>query len=88
MDNVLAEKWYIPVKQDEALGVCLNSAIKLAQENKLETNNECKKFIDTIVPEAFRKVIIIESSNDSFFFIKFYYYYLVTKYIICCFMAT
>jgi hypothetical protein len=30
--NVLADKWYIPVKLDEALGVCLISAIKFAQE--------------------------------------------------------
>ena len=31
-DNILVDKWYIPVKVDEALGVCLTSAIKLAQE--------------------------------------------------------
>jgi hypothetical protein len=32
VNNVLANKWYIPVKLDEALGICLTSAIKLAQE--------------------------------------------------------
>jgi ubiquitin carboxyl-terminal hydrolase 9/24 len=63
-DNVLAEKWYIPVKQEEAFGVCLTAAINLAQENKLETVDECKRFIENIVPEAFRKVNFIK-----FFFI-------------------
>ena len=56
MDNVLADKWYIPVKQDEALGICLTAAIHLAKENQLETIVECKRFIESIVPEAFRKV--------------------------------
>ena len=31
-NNVLVNKWYIPVKLDEALGICLTSAIKLSQE--------------------------------------------------------
>ncbi len=60
MDNVLAEKWYIPVKSDEALGVCLIAAINLAQENKLEMVAECKRFVENIVPEAFRKVILLK----------------------------
>ncbi|CAM2715589.1 unnamed protein product [Rotaria socialis] len=55
-DKVLAEKWYIPVKQDEALGVCLIAAIKIAQEGKPEDNPDCKKFIEDIVPEAFYKL--------------------------------
>ena len=32
VNNALADKWYIPVKQDEALGVCLLAAVRLAQE--------------------------------------------------------
>jgi hypothetical protein len=59
--NVLADKWYIPVKLDEALGVCLISAIKFAQEGKIDTNMECKEFVETIVPEAFRKLITTQS---------------------------
>ncbi|CAF1334234.1 unnamed protein product [Rotaria sp. Silwood1] len=55
-ENILVDKWYIPVKLDEALGVCLTAAIKLAQEGKLDTNAECKQFIETIVPEAFQKL--------------------------------
>jgi hypothetical protein len=31
-ENVLVDKWYIPVKLDEALGICLTAAIKLSQE--------------------------------------------------------
>ncbi len=37
-DNVLVDKWYIPVKLDEALGLCLTSAIKLAQEGNAKNN--------------------------------------------------
>ncbi|CAF2555925.1 unnamed protein product [Rotaria sp. Silwood2] len=59
--NVLVDKWYIPVKSEEALGVCLTAAIKLAQEGKLDTNVECKQFIETIVPEAFRKLQTTQS---------------------------
>ena len=75
LDNVLVEKWYIPVKQDESLGVCLTAAISLAQngrnrlvnnslfivflfKGKLDSNADCKRFIEDIVPEAFRKVRI------------------------------
>jgi hypothetical protein len=72
LDNVLTEKWYIPVKQDEAFGICLTAAITLAQENKLDTVVECKKFIETIVPEAFRKVNII---RNFFLFIFIYFSY-------------
>lgn len=77
MDNVLAEKWYIPVKQDEAFGLCLIAAINLAQENKLDTVVECKQFIENIVPEAFQKVnILAKKKTFSSLFI------LVTKYFI------
>ncbi len=31
-ENVLVDKWYIPVKLDEAFGICLTSAVKLAEE--------------------------------------------------------
>ncbi|CAF0746169.1 unnamed protein product [Rotaria sp. Silwood1] len=55
-DKVLAEKWYIPVKQDEALGVCLTAAIKIAQEGKIEENADCKRFVENIVPDAFYKL--------------------------------
>ena len=71
-ENALAAKWYIPVKLDEAFGVCLTAAVKLAQEGNpidhsydlkfrpfsgnLEKHRECKEFVDIIVPEAFHKV--------------------------------
>ncbi|CAM4859019.1 unnamed protein product [Rotaria socialis] len=60
-DNILVDKWYIPVKLDEALGICLTSTIKLVQEGKLDVNTECKEFIETIVPEAFRKLLTTDS---------------------------
>ncbi|CAF1161817.1 unnamed protein product [Adineta ricciae] len=59
--NILVDKWYIPVKLDEALGICLTAAIKLAQEGTLDTNADCKQFIETIVPEAFRKLQTTQS---------------------------
>jgi hypothetical protein len=73
-ENVLVGKWYIPIKTDEAVGVCLISATEFAKQGmarkknvfdcikmicfsgKLETNVECKEFVEKIVPEAFRKV--------------------------------
>ncbi|CAF0766785.1 unnamed protein product [Adineta steineri] len=61
IDNVLVEKWYIPVKQDEPFGVCLSAAIDLAQNGKLDTNPDCKQFIETIIPEALRKLQNTES---------------------------
>jgi len=85
LDNVLTEKWYIPVKQDEAFGICLTAAITLAHENKLDTVVECKKFIETIVPEAFRKVNIIRNISYTFLYFRSI---LVTKYSISLFMAT
>ncbi|CAF1331847.1 unnamed protein product [Adineta steineri] len=60
-NNVLVDKWYIPVKLDEALGACLTSAIILAQEGQLDSNVECKEFIEKIVPEAFRKLQTTQS---------------------------
>jgi sulfopyruvate decarboxylase TPP-binding subunit len=32
LDNVLGENWFIPVKQDEELGICLTAAIDLAKQ--------------------------------------------------------
>ena len=34
-ENILVDKWYIPVKLDEALGLCLTAAIHLAEEGTL-----------------------------------------------------
>ncbi|CAF0728964.1 unnamed protein product [Didymodactylos carnosus] len=55
-ENVLADKWYIPCKADEALGLCLIAATNLAQQGLADLNDDCKHFIDIIVPDAFRKL--------------------------------
>ena len=53
LDNVLVEKWYIPVKQEEPLGVCLNAAIHLAQEGMGLSTKSCGKlFILSLFPQA------------------------------------
>lgn len=100
-ENALTKKWYIPVKADEALGVCLTAAIKLAQEGKhcsienfisdfffrqgnLEKHNECKEFIDIIVPEAFEKVDINRWDYSAIILA----FFLVTNNSISLFMAT
>jgi len=56
-ETVLAEQWFIPVKQDESLAICLNAAIQFAAEGQSETNVDCEKFIETILPEVFKKLI-------------------------------
>ncbi|CAF1028510.1 unnamed protein product, partial [Didymodactylos carnosus] len=63
MEKVLSDKWYIPCKVDESLGVCLVAATKLTHEGLANLNEDCKSFIDIIVPDAFRKLQNTPSVN-------------------------
>lgn len=56
--NILADKWFIPVKLDEPLGLCMQSAIQMVEKGQLNQSTDCQQFIETIIPEAFRKVKI------------------------------
>ena len=64
-NNILADKWFIPVKLDEPLGLCLQSAILIVEQGQFNESVECQQFIDTIVPEAFRKVKIAASIREE-----------------------
>ena len=54
--RVHADNWSIPVKRGESLGRCLQVAIRMAQENVLEKDEHCKKFLSRTLPESFEKV--------------------------------
>ena len=55
--RVFQDNWSIPYKRDESLGKCLVAATKLAAEGLLEQDENCKKFIDRVLPEAFKKLL-------------------------------
>ena len=55
--RVFQDNWSIPYKRDESLGKCLVAAEKLAREGLLEQDDHCKKFLERIMPEAFRKLL-------------------------------
>ena len=55
--RVFQDNWSIPYKRDESLGKCLVAATRLAGEGLLEQDENCKKFIDRVMPEAFKKLL-------------------------------
>ncbi|TRY69996.1 hypothetical protein TCAL_02811 [Tigriopus californicus] len=60
--RVFQENWSIPYKREESLGKCLVGATKLAQDGLMDSHEQCTRFIDKILPEAFRKLL---SSNAT-----------------------
>ena len=44
-------------KRGESLGKCLVAATTLAAEGLLEQDEHCKRFIERVMPEAFRKLL-------------------------------
>jgi hypothetical protein len=63
--NILGSKWFIPVKLDEPLGLCMQSAIQIVEKGQLNESADCQQFMETIIPEAFRKVQISTSMRSS-----------------------
>jgi len=59
--SVFQDNWSIPYKREESLGRCLVSATNLARENLMEADDNCKKFIDRVMPEAFRFAVYLIS---------------------------
>ena len=55
--RVFQDNWSIPYKREESLGKCLIGATKLAGEGLLEADENCKKFIERVMPEAFNKLL-------------------------------
>ncbi|XP_033116308.1 ubiquitin carboxyl-terminal hydrolase 24-like [Anneissia japonica] len=55
--RVFTEQWSIPYKKEESLGKCLLAATRLAKEGKLEQDDNCVRFVERCMPEAFRKLM-------------------------------
>ncbi|CAF4179815.1 unnamed protein product, partial [Adineta steineri] len=54
--KVYGENWAIPCTREEPLGECLLSATKLALVGTADQNKSCKKFMEVLIPEVFRKL--------------------------------
>ena len=64
--RVFQDNWSIPYRKDESLGKCLYACTKMAHEGILaeesESNKDIRKFLDSVMPEAFKKLL---SSNAT-----------------------
>ena len=56
-DRVFTENWSIPYKKDESLAKCLYGAIKLASQQKAESDKDCARFLDRVAIECFKKLL-------------------------------
>ncbi|UJR13683.1 hypothetical protein I4U23_000695 [Adineta vaga] len=54
--KVYGDNWSIPYKRDEVLGRCLLSATTLALAGTADQDEHCKKFMEILIPDAFRKL--------------------------------
>ena len=72
--RVFQDNWSIPYKKEESLGKCLVAAEKLAREGLMEQDDHCKKFLDRIMPEAFRKLLM---SNATHRYQRLYVYIVI-----------
>ena len=61
--RVFQDNWSIPYKREESLGKCLVAATRLAGEGLLEQDENCNKFIERVMPEAFRKLLTSAAIN-------------------------
>ena len=61
--RVFQDNWSIPYKKDESLGKCLIAAEKLARDGLMEQDDHCKKFLERIMPEAFRKLLTSNATH-------------------------
>ena len=66
--RVFQDNWSIPYKRDESLGKCLVAAEKLAREGLMEQDDHCKKFLERIMPEAFRKLLTSNATHRYYFY--------------------
>ncbi|UJR33560.1 hypothetical protein I4U23_020999 [Adineta vaga] len=62
--KVYGDNWSIPYKRDESLGQCLLSATKLALEGKADEDKNCVRFMEDLIPEAFRKLQCTHHVNN------------------------
>ena len=61
--RVFQDNWSIPYKKEESLGKCLVAAEKLARDGLMEQDDHCKKFLERIMPEAFRKLLTSNATH-------------------------
>ncbi|XP_014661859.1 PREDICTED: ubiquitin carboxyl-terminal hydrolase 24-like [Priapulus caudatus] len=55
--RVFTDNWSIPYKKDESLGKCLIAATRRANEGLLEADENCRRFVERCMPEAFKKLV-------------------------------
>ncbi|EMP33605.1 Ubiquitin carboxyl-terminal hydrolase 24 [Chelonia mydas] len=53
--RVLTDHWSIPYKREESLGKCLIASTYLARLGLSDSDENCKRFMDRCMPEAFKK---------------------------------
>lgn len=56
-DRVFTERWSIPYKKNESLAKCLYGALKLAHAQKTESDENCVKFMNNVLPESVNKLL-------------------------------
>ena len=57
-NNVFTDNWSIPYKKDEWLGRILVSTIALLKEDLVDSEPSCKRFLEYVMPEVYRKVLL------------------------------
>lgn len=55
--RVFVDRWSIPYKKDESLAKCLIAATNLAREGQCESNPDCMRFMESCMPESFKKLL-------------------------------
>ncbi|XP_041474973.1 ubiquitin carboxyl-terminal hydrolase 24-like isoform X2 [Lytechinus variegatus] len=55
--RVFTDQWSIPYKKEESLGKCLIAATRFASEGRMESDENCMRFVNRCMPEAFRKLL-------------------------------
>uniref|UniRef100_A0A8D0HEE5 Ubiquitin specific peptidase 24 n=1 Tax=Sphenodon punctatus TaxID=8508 RepID=A0A8D0HEE5_SPHPU len=55
--RVLTDHWSIPYKREESLGKCLIASTYLARLGISDSDENCRRFMDRCMPEAFKKLL-------------------------------
>uniref|UniRef100_A0A671MWM0 Ubiquitin carboxyl-terminal hydrolase 24 n=1 Tax=Sinocyclocheilus anshuiensis TaxID=1608454 RepID=A0A671MWM0_9TELE len=55
--RVFTDHWSIPYKREESLGKCLIASTCLARLGLADADENCKRFVDRCMPEAFKKLL-------------------------------
>ncbi|XP_038074652.1 ubiquitin carboxyl-terminal hydrolase 24-like isoform X2 [Patiria miniata] len=56
--RVFTDQWSIPYKKEESLGKCLIASTRMAQENLIDSDENCKRFVSRCMPEAIKKLMV------------------------------